>query len=93
MSDIGNNCVCCNQDTSFGSGRFVNRIPADADYESLDDQGNTIFAGLLLLQGFELVMEFRIYRLKLRIRHVQHFCWNSELFPAITKTLLSNICI
>ena len=44
MSDIGNNCVCCNQDTSFGSGRFVNRIPADADYESLDDKGNTIFA-------------------------------------------------
>jgi len=44
MSDIENNCVCCNQDTSFGSGRFVNRIPADADYESLDDKGNTIFA-------------------------------------------------
>jgi hypothetical protein len=44
MSDIGNNCVCCNKDTSFGSGRFVNRIPADADYESLDDKGNTIFA-------------------------------------------------
>ena len=44
MSDIGNNCVCCNKDTSFGSGRFVNRIPADADYESLDDKGNIIFA-------------------------------------------------
>ena len=44
MSDIGNNCVSCNQNTSFGSGRFVNRIPADADYESLDDKGNTIFA-------------------------------------------------
>ena len=43
MSDIGNNCVCCNKDTSFGSGRFVNRIPADADYGSLDDKGNTIF--------------------------------------------------
>jgi len=42
--DIGNNCVCCNQDTSFGSGRFVNRIPADADCESLDDKGNTIFS-------------------------------------------------
>ena len=35
--DIGNNCVSCNQDTSFGSGRFVNRIPADAEYESLDE--------------------------------------------------------
>jgi len=43
MTDINNNCVCCNKDTSFGSGRFVNRIPADADYESLDDKGNTIF--------------------------------------------------
>jgi hypothetical protein len=42
--DIGSKCVCCNQDTSFGSGRFVNRIPADADYESLDEQGNTIFS-------------------------------------------------
>ena len=31
MSDIGNNCVSCNQDTSFGSGRFVNRIPATND--------------------------------------------------------------
>ena len=43
MTDINNNCVCCNKDTSFGMGRFVNRIPADADYESLDDKGNTIF--------------------------------------------------
>ena len=27
--DIGNKCVDCFKDTSFGSGRFVNRIPAD----------------------------------------------------------------
>jgi len=27
--DIGNKCVDCLKDTSFGSGRFVNRIPAD----------------------------------------------------------------
>ena len=44
MNDIGNRCVDCGKDTSFGSGRFVNRISADADYESIDDQGNTIFA-------------------------------------------------
>ena len=25
--DIGNLCVHCRQDTSFGSGRFVNRYP------------------------------------------------------------------
>ena len=29
-----NNCVCCGRDTSFGSGLFVNRLSADADYES-----------------------------------------------------------
>ena len=44
MSDIGNRCVHCGEDTSFGSGKFVNRIPADADYEALDNQGNVIFA-------------------------------------------------
>lgn len=44
MSDIGNRCVDCGKDTAFGSGRFVNRIPADADYESIDNEGNIIFA-------------------------------------------------
>ena len=44
MSDIGNRCVHCGEDTSFGSGRFVNRIGADADYEATDSQGNIIFA-------------------------------------------------
>ena len=29
--DIGNKCVYCLEDTSFGSGRFVNRIPACTD--------------------------------------------------------------
>tara|TARA_X000001388_G_scaffold25730_1_gene17955 strand:+ start:1312 stop:1659 length:348 start_codon:yes stop_codon:yes gene_type:complete len=42
-NDIGNRCVKCGEDTSFGSGRFVNRIPADATYESLDKNGNIIF--------------------------------------------------
>ena len=41
--DIGNNCVHCNKDTSFGTGKFVNRIPADADYEAEDEEGNIIF--------------------------------------------------
>lgn len=27
--DIGNKCVNCLEDTSFGSGKFVNRIPAE----------------------------------------------------------------
>jgi len=26
---IGNQCVWCMQDTSFGSGRYVNRYPAE----------------------------------------------------------------
>ena len=34
MKDIGNKCISCFKDTSFGSGRFVNRIPAgDDDYD------------------------------------------------------------
>ena len=27
-----NDCISCGEDTSFGSGRFVNRIPADDQY-------------------------------------------------------------
>ena len=27
--DLGNLCIDCKEDTSFGSGKFVNRIPAD----------------------------------------------------------------
>jgi len=27
-----NDCIECGEDTSFGSGRFVNRIPADDNY-------------------------------------------------------------
>ena len=44
MTDIGNRCVHCGENTAFGSGRFVNRIQANADYEALDDKGNVIFA-------------------------------------------------
>ena len=29
---IENRCVHCGEDTSFGSGRFVNRIPAEDGY-------------------------------------------------------------
>jgi len=34
--DIGDECVDCFQDTSFGSGRFVNRIPAHVDRQAGD---------------------------------------------------------
>ena len=29
---MNNNCVRCGKDTSFGSGRFVNRIPSEDGY-------------------------------------------------------------
>ena len=31
VRDIGNKCIYCFEDTSFGSGLFVNRIPACDD--------------------------------------------------------------
>ena len=31
VGDIGDYCVECLQSTAFGTGRFVNRIPADRD--------------------------------------------------------------
>ena len=27
--DVGDLCICCRRSTEFGSGRFVNRVPAD----------------------------------------------------------------
>jgi|TARA_R110002020_G_scaffold57894_1_gene159053 hypothetical protein len=43
-TDIGDKCVYCMRNTSFGSGLWVNRIPADADCETEDKEGNIIFA-------------------------------------------------
>lgn len=45
--DVGNLCVWCKNDTSFGSGKFVNRIPVFADTES------TAFANEL--SGYEYI--------------------------------------
>lgn len=39
--DIGNECVHCRKDTSFGSGRFVNRYPAQID----DEVNNVVLDG------------------------------------------------
>ena len=36
--DMGDVCIECERDTSFGSGYFVNRLPADCMVE--DDDGN-----------------------------------------------------
>tara|TARA_Y100001960_G_scaffold331176_1_gene427351 strand:- start:1773 stop:1964 length:192 start_codon:yes stop_codon:yes gene_type:complete len=35
---IGNKCVECMRDTSFGSGLFVNRIPADRQEDINSDR-------------------------------------------------------
>ena len=40
---VGNRCVYCGEDTSFGSGRFVNRIPADSDCKSYNQEGKVIY--------------------------------------------------
>ena len=42
--NIENKCVHCGEDTSFGSGKFVNRISADSDTEAEDNKGNIIFS-------------------------------------------------
>jgi len=34
--DAGNQCVWCNKDTSFGSGRFVDRISVSTTPETVD---------------------------------------------------------
>ena len=34
IKDVGNDCVYCFENTAFGSGRFVNRIPADTETHS-----------------------------------------------------------
>ena len=39
--DIGNQCVHCRQDTSFGSGRWVDRYPA----EILDEENDIVLDG------------------------------------------------
>ena len=35
------NCVYCSQDTSFGSGKFVNRLPTDDGYSCAECAGYT----------------------------------------------------
>jgi hypothetical protein len=33
IKDFGDLCIYCDKDTSFGSGRFVNRIPTEIETE------------------------------------------------------------
>ena len=43
MSETQYRCVYCCADTSFGSGKFVNRVPADADCAVETADGHVIF--------------------------------------------------
>ena len=43
MNKTKNRCVYCGDDTSFGSGKFVNRLAADADCLVEDNGGNVIY--------------------------------------------------
>ena len=43
MSKIDYRCVYCGEDTSFGSGKYVNRVPADADCYIETADGIVIF--------------------------------------------------
>lgn len=43
MSETQCRCVYCGDDTSFGSCKFVNRVPADADCAVEDKDGNVIY--------------------------------------------------
>lgn len=34
VTDIGDKCIDCHESTAWGSGKFVNRIPADNETEA-----------------------------------------------------------
>lgn len=50
--DIGNLCVECGKDTKFGSGRFVNRIPADRDLDEDSPFKHLIKEGYSRVNGY-----------------------------------------
>lgn len=31
VTDVGSRCVNCGEDTAAGSGRYINRVPAESD--------------------------------------------------------------
>lgn len=38
MINTGDRCIYCGEDTKFGSGRFVNRVPAGSSRDMLDEK-------------------------------------------------------
>ena len=49
--NIHDACVQCGEDTSFGSGNFVNRIPADNDVEADSPLLGRTFDGTTVVAG------------------------------------------
>ena len=50
--DIGDLCTHCGQDTSFGTGLFVNRIPSGADARMVLDGGPDDVYLDVMLEGY-----------------------------------------
>lgn len=51
--DIGNACVWCGEDTDFGSGKFVNRIPVYTDISNTTyAESMTLSANYTHIEGF-----------------------------------------
>jgi hypothetical protein len=50
--NVDNLCVECGKDTSFGSGRFVNRIPADRDLDEGSPFKDLIKKGYSQVNGY-----------------------------------------
>lgn len=52
--DIGPTCAWCGQDTSFGSGKYVNRIPVFADIETTvyAESAEAKVGGYQYIEGF-----------------------------------------
>ncbi len=48
--DIGNLCTHCGEDTSFGSGKFVDRIPSEGDGNLTIVNNNNVIA--VTLSGY-----------------------------------------
>ena len=50
--DVGNLCCECGRDTSFGSGRFVNRIPGDRTIDEDSPFKHLLAEGFINVDGY-----------------------------------------
>ena len=80
-TDIGNNCVECNQDTSFGTGLFMDRCSASADWESWFE-GKKVFEEHHLRVGYlcSMCQWIRCQRCDRKIYYVIEDYIDADLF-------------